>query len=40
VFVLDAWARGQRLSVHGWIYSISNGLIRDLDVTASRAEEL
>jgi carbonic anhydrase len=40
VFVLDAWARGQRLSVHGWIYSISNGLIRDLDVTVSRAEEL
>jgi carbonic anhydrase len=35
VFVLDAWERGQQLSVHGWIYSIGNGLIKDLDVTAS-----
>ena len=40
VFVLDAWARGQKLSVHGWVYSITNGLIRDLDVTVSRPEEL
>jgi len=40
VFVLDAWARGQKLSVHGWIYSITNGLLRDLDVTVSRPEEL
>jgi carbonic anhydrase len=40
VFVLDAWARGQKLSVHGWIYAITNGLIRDLDVTVSRPEEL
>ena len=35
VFVLDAWARGQDLSVHGWVYSIGNGLIKDLDVTVS-----
>ena len=40
IFVLDAWARGQKLSVHGWIYSITNGLLRDLDVTVSRPEEL
>jgi carbonic anhydrase len=40
VFVLDAWARGQKLAVHGWIYSISDGLIRDLDVTVSRPEDL
>jgi carbonic anhydrase len=40
VFVVDAWARGQNLSVHGWIYSIANGLIRDLEVTVSRPEEL
>jgi carbonic anhydrase len=33
VFVQDAWARGQTLSVHGWVYSISDGLIQDLDVT-------
>jgi carbonic anhydrase len=36
VFVQDAWARGQSLSVHGWVYSLSNGLVRDLDVTVSR----
>jgi len=36
VFVQDAWTRGQDLSVHGWVYSLSNGLVRDLDVTVSR----
>ena len=35
VFVHEAWARGQALSVHGWIYSLSNGLVNDLDVTVS-----
>jgi carbonic anhydrase len=38
VFVQDAWARGQPLSVHGWVYSISNGLIADLGVTVDRPE--
>jgi carbonic anhydrase len=33
VFVQDAWARGQALSVHGWVYSLSSGLVNDLDVT-------
>jgi carbonic anhydrase len=33
VFVHDAWARGQELSIHGWVYSISDGLINDLNVT-------
>lgn len=36
VFVQDAWARGQDLWVHGWVYSISNGILKDLDVTVSR----
>jgi carbonic anhydrase len=36
VFVQEAWARGQALNVHGWIYSIANGLITDLDITVSR----
>jgi carbonic anhydrase len=35
VFVQDAWARGQDLSVHGWVYSLSDGLVNDLNVTAS-----
>jgi len=28
--VRDAWERGEELSVHGWIYSIQNGLLQDL----------
>ena len=36
VFVQEAWARGQDLSVHGWVYSLSNGLVTDLNVTVSR----
>ncbi len=30
--VRDAWARGQTLAVHGWVYSLEDGLIRDLGV--------
>ncbi|MEI9965685.1 MAG: carbonic anhydrase [Caulobacteraceae bacterium] len=33
VFVQDAWARGQELCVHGWVYSLATGLVNDLDVT-------
>ena len=35
VFVQDAWARGQPLWVHGWVYSLADGLVIDLDVTVS-----
>jgi carbonic anhydrase len=35
VFVQDAWARSQPLSVHGWVYSLGNGLVTDLNVTVS-----
>ena len=31
----DAWARGQQFSIHGWIYGIENGLLRDLGVSRS-----
>lgn len=38
--VRDAWARGQPLSLHGWIYGVKDGLLRDLGVTAARADEV
>jgi carbonic anhydrase len=40
VFVQDAWARGQELCVHGWVYSIADGLIKDLGVTVNRADQI
>jgi carbonic anhydrase len=35
--VQKAWDRGRKLAVHGWIYSISDGLIKDLNVTMTGA---
>ena len=40
VFVQDAWARGQALSVHGWVYSLANGLVTDLEVTMTQPADL
>ncbi len=37
--VRDAWTRGQTLTVHGWIYGLRDGLLRDLKMTASSLEE-
>ena len=37
--VRDAWERGQELTVHGWIYGLRDGLLRDLKCSASSAEE-
>ena len=39
VFVQDAWARGQPLSVHGWVYALGNGLVTDLNVGISSLED-
>ena len=36
----NAWKSGQKISVHGWIYSLQDGLLRDLEVTASSLEEI
>jgi carbonic anhydrase len=33
LFVQDAWARGQDLCIHGWVYALSDGLVKDLEVT-------
>jgi carbonic anhydrase len=37
--VQDAWDRGQPLSIHGWIYGIKDGLIRNLESSVSSAVE-
>ncbi|MFA5939985.1 MAG: carbonate dehydratase [Sinimarinibacterium sp.] len=38
--VEDAWQRGQTLSVHGWVYGLRDGRLRDLGITASAADDL
>ncbi len=38
--VRDAWSRGQPLTLHGWIYGLSDGRLRDLSVTSDDAEQL
>jgi carbonic anhydrase len=35
----DAWGRGQPLAVHGWIYDVADGLLRDLGLTITAAEQ-
>lgn len=38
--VREAWARGQKLAVHGWIYDLQNGLLQDLAVCVTNEGEL
>lgn len=38
--VRDAWKKEQPLSIHGWIYAISNGILIDLGICISSAKEL
>ncbi len=38
--VRDAWARGQALAVHGWVYDIGDGLLRDLDICVTGEGEM
>jgi carbonic anhydrase len=38
--VRDAWARGQELAVHGWVYDLHDGLLRDLGLCVTAAAEL
>ncbi len=37
--VQDAWQRERELAVHGWIYSLDDGLLRDLNITITNAQE-
>ncbi len=40
IFVQDAWARGQKVCVHGWVYSLANGLVNDLGVSVSNSDDV
>ena len=36
----DAWARGQNVAVHGWVYGLRDGLLKDLQVTMERPDHI
>ncbi|HEU4611889.1 MAG TPA: carbonate dehydratase [Kofleriaceae bacterium] len=38
--VQDAWRRGQSVAVHGWIYSLRDGLLRDLGMSIESPEQV
>ena len=38
--VQNAWQRGQHLAVHGWVYSLKDGLLKDLNCTVERADQI
>jgi len=37
--VNDAWGRGQELAVHGWVYGLKDGLVRDLGTTVTKSAQ-
>jgi carbonic anhydrase len=38
--IADAWERGQPLNIHGWVYGLNDGCLRDLGMTISGPDEL
>lgn len=38
--IRDAWARGQKLAVHGWVYSLADGRVRELGMDVDSPEAL
>lgn len=36
---IEAWERGQELAVHGWVYGLGDGLLRDLNITTTGSHE-
>jgi carbonic anhydrase len=38
--VRDAWRRGQDVTVHGWVYALKDGLLRDLDMCITKADDV
>jgi carbonic anhydrase len=37
--VEEAWGRGQDLTIHGWIYGLQDGLLRDLGISVSAGNQ-
>ena len=37
--IVDAWARGQKVAVHGWSFGVHDGLLQDLQMSVSKTEE-
>lgn len=37
--IQNAWKRGQKVSVRGWVYSLSDGLLRDLSIVVTGSQE-
>jgi carbonic anhydrase len=38
--VQNAWQRGQPLAIHGWVYSLKDGLLKDLNCTVDSVEQV
>ena len=38
--VQDAWSRGQTVTVHGWVYDLKDGLVRDMGISIASLDEL
>lgn len=38
--VQNAWNSGQKLAVHGWIYSMEDGILKDMNITTTKADEI
>jgi carbonic anhydrase len=38
--VQNAWEKGQELAVHGWIYSLQDGLLNDLKTCVTKPDEI
>jgi len=36
----DAWSRGQKVAVHGWVDGLNDGLVKDMDVTMTHSNEV
>jgi carbonic anhydrase len=38
--VQEAWEKGQELHIHGWIYTLSDGIVKDLNVQVDNLKKL